>query len=124
MRTLRLYSAIYRRKMEILKNGLVAEDLAAALGVESSSSDEEKISEEKNESSVEQRLDELEQLITMMHIQREQRRREDQEVAARRMEISERRAAEDRILLERLTNKTKILEVKVCLLYTSPSPRD
>ena len=96
-----------------LNNGLVAEDLAAALGVESSSSDGEKISEEKNESSVEQRLDELEQLITMMQIQREQRRREDQEEAARRMEISERRAAEDRILLERLTNKTKILEVKV-----------
>ena len=54
-----------------LNHGLVAEDLAAALGVESSSSDGEKISEEKNESSVEQRLDELEQLITMMQIQRE-----------------------------------------------------
>ena len=39
-----------------INNGLVPEDLAADLGVESSSSDEEKISEEKNESSVEQRL--------------------------------------------------------------------
>ena len=56
-----------------LNNELVAEDLAAALGVESSSSDGEKNSEEKNECSVKQCLDMLEQLITMKQIQREQR---------------------------------------------------
>ena len=77
-----------------LNNGLVAEDLAAALGVESSSSDGEKISEEKNESSVEQRLDELEQLITMMQIQREN----SDEEKIKRKQLGEWKLAKEELL--------------------------
>ena len=75
----------------------------------------ENITLEENvpEPSVEDRLDNLEQMLALMQRQKELRRKEDLEEALRRAEIEERRAAEDRARIEMLMSRTKVLEVKV-----------
>jgi len=65
------------------------------------------------EHSVEDRLDNLEQILALMQRQKELRRKEDLEEALRRAVIEERRAAEDRTLIEMSMSRTKVLEVKV-----------
>ena len=56
---------------------------------------------------MEDRLDNLEQLMALMQRQKELRRKEDLEEALRRAEIEERRAAEVLALIEMLTSRWK-----------------
>eukprot|EP01037_Dinobryon_pediforme_P019729 gene19729-20198_t len=89
-------------------------EVAAPTGGDSVNSSENMALEENvPEHSVEDRLDNLEQLMALMQRQKELRRKEDLEEALRRAEIEERRAAEDRALIEMLMSRTKVLEVKV-----------
>ena len=89
-------------------------EVAAPTGGDSvTSSENMAIEENVPEHSVEDRLDNLEQMLALMHRQKELRRKEDLEEAQRRAEIEERRAAEDRALIEMLMSRTKVLEVKV-----------
>ena len=89
-------------------------EVAAPTGGDSVNTSEN-IALEENvpEHSVEDRLDNLEQLMALMQRQKELRRKEDLEEALRRAQIEERRAAEDRALIEVLMSRTKVLEVKV-----------
>ena len=89
-------------------------EVAAPTGGDSVNSSENMALEENvPEHSVEDRLDNLEQMLALMQRQKELRRKEDLEEALRRAEIEERRAAEDRALIEMLMSRTKVLEVKV-----------
>ena len=89
-------------------------EVAAPTGGDSVNSSENMALEENvPEHSVEDRLDNLEQMLALMQRQKELRRKEDLEEALRRAEIEERRAAEDRARIEMLMSRTKVLEVKV-----------
>ena len=76
------------------------------------------------EDSVEQGVNDLDQLLMLMNVQKEWRLKEDREESLRKAIIKERRAMEDRKIMDMLTYGKNAVVSKVCLLYTSPSPRD
>ena len=94
---------------EIDNNETTFGEVAAPAGGDSVNSSENIALEEKvPEHSVEERLDNLEQLMALMQRQKELRRKEDLEEALRRAQIEERRAAEDRALIEVLMSLSLI----------------